>query len=114
MRPKLLGEEPVHALELKDMLCPYPPEEMELWPVGKAVDNVRNNGAELLERVAVDPEEFGQDGRSTWDDLGEVSRGFDHVSCHLTSTRILRTMVLPSHRLTLLRRGIEWRLTRLL
>jgi putative SOS response-associated peptidase YedK len=57
--PKWLREEPARALELKDMLRPYPPEEMEPWPVSKAVGNVRNNGAELLEPVAVDPEEFG-------------------------------------------------------
>ena len=30
-------------------LYPYPSEEMELWQVGRAVGNVRNQGPELIE-----------------------------------------------------------------
>src|SRR5262249_3388575 len=37
--------------ELKPMLRQFPPGEMQAWPVGKAVGNVRNQGAELIERI---------------------------------------------------------------
>jgi hypothetical protein len=30
----------------------FPAERMERWPVGKAVGNVRNEGAQLIERIA--------------------------------------------------------------
>jgi putative SOS response-associated peptidase YedK len=36
----------------KPLLRPFPAERMECWPIGKAVGNVRNEGAKLIERVA--------------------------------------------------------------
>jgi putative SOS response-associated peptidase YedK len=57
--PKWLGEEPAHELELKDMLKPYPAEDMDLWPVSKRVGKVQENDADLLTPVEVDLEEFG-------------------------------------------------------
>ncbi len=57
--PKWLGEEPAHEQEIKDMMRPYPAEDMTLWPVSKRVGNVRNNDAELLTPVEIDLEEFG-------------------------------------------------------
>ncbi|HTJ62599.1 MAG TPA: SOS response-associated peptidase [Alphaproteobacteria bacterium] len=56
---KWLGQEPAHEQELKDMLRPYPAEDMTLWPVSKRVGNVRNNDAELLTPVEIDLGEFG-------------------------------------------------------
>jgi putative SOS response-associated peptidase YedK len=35
----------------RKLLRPFPTEQMELWPVGKAVGNVRNEGPELIERL---------------------------------------------------------------
>jgi putative SOS response-associated peptidase YedK len=35
------------------LLRPFPAEDMTMWPVGKAVGNVKNTGAELVERVEV-------------------------------------------------------------
>ena len=46
--PSWLGEAPASEAELKALLRPYPSAEMELWPVGLAVGNWRNNGPELL------------------------------------------------------------------
>ena len=57
--PKWLGEVPAHEQEIKDMMRPYPAEDMTLWPVDKRVGNVRNNDADLLTPVEVDPDEFG-------------------------------------------------------
>jgi putative SOS response-associated peptidase YedK len=37
------------AEELKPMLAQFPGGEMQSWPVGKAVGNVRNQGPELIE-----------------------------------------------------------------
>lgn len=37
--------------ELQRLLRPYPEEEMEAWPVSKAVNNSRNDGPECLEPV---------------------------------------------------------------
>jgi putative SOS response-associated peptidase YedK len=34
------------------LLRSFPAERMEYWPVGKAVGNVRNEGAQLIERIA--------------------------------------------------------------
>jgi putative SOS response-associated peptidase YedK len=31
---------------------PFPPERMECWRVGNAVGDVRNEGAQLIERIA--------------------------------------------------------------
>jgi putative SOS response-associated peptidase YedK len=58
-RPKWLGEALAHEQEIKDMMRPYPAEDMILWPVSKRVGNVRNNDAELLTPVEIDLEEFG-------------------------------------------------------
>jgi putative SOS response-associated peptidase YedK len=45
-----LGEEPLeHPITL---LRPFPPERMTMWPVGKAVGNVKNQAAGLAERIA--------------------------------------------------------------
>ena len=33
------------------LLKPFPAEDMTMWPVGKGVGNVKNTGAELVERV---------------------------------------------------------------
>lgn len=32
-------------------MCPAADEVLHLWPVGRAVNNVRNNGAALLDRI---------------------------------------------------------------
>jgi putative SOS response-associated peptidase YedK len=46
--------------ELKPMLTQFPGEEMQSWPVGKAVGNVRNQGPQLMEPVGVQSDlEFG-------------------------------------------------------
>lgn len=37
--------------ERKALLRAFPAAEMECWPVGKAVGNVRNQGPELIERI---------------------------------------------------------------
>ena len=37
----------------KTLLHSFPAEQMECWPVGKAVGNVRNQGPELIERVSI-------------------------------------------------------------
>jgi putative SOS response-associated peptidase YedK len=37
--------------ELKPMLLQFPGEEMQSWPVGKAVGNVRNQGPSLMEPI---------------------------------------------------------------
>ena len=34
-----------------ELLKPYPANEMEAFPVGKRVGNVRNNDAELIEPI---------------------------------------------------------------
>jgi len=39
------------ADELKPMLRQFPGEEMQAWPVAKAVGNVRNQGPELMEPI---------------------------------------------------------------
>lgn len=36
---------------LKEMLLPFPSEEMKAYPVGAAVGNVRNNSPELIEEI---------------------------------------------------------------
>jgi putative SOS response-associated peptidase YedK len=46
--------------ELKPMLQQFPGDEMQTWPVGKAVGNVRNQGASLIEPIdAPEPLRFG-------------------------------------------------------
>ena len=41
------------ADDRKTLLCPFPAERMDCWPVGKAVGNVRNQGPELIARAAI-------------------------------------------------------------
>ena len=43
------GEEPVDLRRLKDLLAPYPVEEMTCWPVSTRVGNVKNNDPSLIE-----------------------------------------------------------------
>jgi putative SOS response-associated peptidase YedK len=40
------------AMQVERLLVPYPAHEMEATPVSKAVNNVRNNGPELIEPEA--------------------------------------------------------------
>jgi putative SOS response-associated peptidase YedK len=47
-----LGEEPANDNELKAMLKPFPSERMSVWPIGKAVGNVKNDAPDLVERAA--------------------------------------------------------------
>ena len=49
-----LGEEPAAPSQLKSLLTPFPAERMTAWPVSKAVGNVRNQGAELIEERKTD------------------------------------------------------------
>jgi putative SOS response-associated peptidase YedK len=49
---KWLGEEPVDPMRLLMMLNPFPAEQMESYPVGAAVGNVKNDEAGLLTPVA--------------------------------------------------------------
>ena len=51
--PEWLGEEPVDLPRLKDLLAPYPAEEMTCWPVSTRVGNVKNNDPSLIEPVAL-------------------------------------------------------------
>ena len=46
--PTWLGETNVNPL---DLLRPSGEEVLQLWPVSKAVNSVRNNGADLLDRI---------------------------------------------------------------
>jgi putative SOS response-associated peptidase YedK len=47
-----LGEVDADADALKAMLKPYPSGQMAMWPVGKAVGNVRNDSPDLFEPLA--------------------------------------------------------------
>jgi putative SOS response-associated peptidase YedK len=51
--PVWLGEEPADPHQLKELLAPYPSEEMMCWPVSARVGNVKNNDPSLIEAVAV-------------------------------------------------------------
>ena len=51
--PKWLGEEPANENELKAMLRPFPSDRLAMWPVDRKVGNVKNEGAELIERVEI-------------------------------------------------------------
>jgi putative SOS response-associated peptidase YedK len=46
--PAWLGEAP--GADPAALLKPFPAERMTLWPVSKAVGNVKNQGAELISR----------------------------------------------------------------
>jgi putative SOS response-associated peptidase YedK len=50
-----LGEEAAEAEELHAMLKPFPSDRMEAYPVGRAVNDVRNDDASLLEPVLLEP-----------------------------------------------------------
>jgi putative SOS response-associated peptidase YedK len=50
--PKWLSEEPVNENALKALLRPFPGERLALWAVDRKVGNVKNEGPELIERVA--------------------------------------------------------------
>jgi putative SOS response-associated peptidase YedK len=43
-----LGEEPANEEELFALVKPFAAERMTLWPVGKEVGNVKNQGADLI------------------------------------------------------------------
>jgi putative SOS response-associated peptidase YedK len=45
---KWLSEEPATEEELLAMLKPCADDMLKIWPVAKAVGNVRNKGAELV------------------------------------------------------------------
>jgi putative SOS response-associated peptidase YedK len=45
--PKWLGEVPATEDELMAMLKPCPDDVLKIWPVGKAVGNVKNKGSDL-------------------------------------------------------------------
>jgi putative SOS response-associated peptidase YedK len=47
--PTWLGESAATGDQLKAMLKPYPSAQMAIWPVGKAVGNVRNDHPDLFE-----------------------------------------------------------------
>ena len=47
-----LGEEKASTDELRELLRLFPPERMSLWPVSKAVGNVRNQDDDLVLPVA--------------------------------------------------------------
>ena len=49
--PVWLGEEPVDPHQLKELLAPYPSEEMMCWPVSARVGNVKNNDPSLIEPI---------------------------------------------------------------
>ncbi len=51
--PAWLGEVPTTQNELKALMTPFPAERMTAWPVSKDVGNVRNQGAELTDEIAV-------------------------------------------------------------
>jgi putative SOS response-associated peptidase YedK len=38
----------------KEILLPYPADEMTVWPISPRVNSPKNDDAEILERVAVD------------------------------------------------------------
>jgi len=49
---KWLGEEAADDNVLKAMLKPFPSERMTAWPIGKAIGDVKNDTADLIERAA--------------------------------------------------------------
>lgn len=51
--PKWLGEEPATEEELMALLKPCPDEALKIWPVNKAVGNVKNKGRGLIEPLAL-------------------------------------------------------------
>jgi putative SOS response-associated peptidase YedK len=51
--PVWLGEEPADNT-LKDLLAPFPSDEMTCWPVSARVGNVKNNDSSLIEPIAAE------------------------------------------------------------
>jgi putative SOS response-associated peptidase YedK len=51
--PKWLGEEAVTDDELLALLKPCPDEALKIWPVGKAVGDVKNTGPQLAMPITV-------------------------------------------------------------
>jgi putative SOS response-associated peptidase YedK len=51
--PKWLGEEPATEAELSAMLKPCPDEALKIWPVDKAVGNVKNKGPQLITQTVL-------------------------------------------------------------
>jgi putative SOS response-associated peptidase YedK len=49
--PQWLGEEPASEDELLALLKPCPDEALKIWPVDKAVGNVKNIGPQLAMTV---------------------------------------------------------------
>jgi len=47
--PEWLGEEP--SADPASLLKPFPSERLTMWPVSKAVGNVKNQGAEIAEPI---------------------------------------------------------------
>lgn len=45
--------------QLLDLLCPYPGEEMDMYPVSRAVNNVRNDDERLIMPEPLQPTLFG-------------------------------------------------------
>ncbi len=50
--PRWLGEAPASVDELKGLFVPCPDAALRVWPVGRAVGNVRNDGPELAQPIA--------------------------------------------------------------
>jgi putative SOS response-associated peptidase YedK len=50
--PVWLGEEAADIPSLKDLLAPFPSDEMTCWPVSARVGNVKNNDSSLIEPIA--------------------------------------------------------------
>ena len=46
--PKWLGEAPASEEDLLALLKPCSDEALKIWPVDKAVGNVKNNGSQLI------------------------------------------------------------------
>jgi len=50
---KWLGEGPATEEELVALLKPCPDGALKIWPVNKAVGNLKNKGCELIEPLAL-------------------------------------------------------------
>jgi putative SOS response-associated peptidase YedK len=50
--PKCLGEELASEEELLALLKPCPDDALKIWPVSKAVGNVKNIGSQMVEPVS--------------------------------------------------------------
>jgi putative SOS response-associated peptidase YedK len=51
--PAWLGEENTAPGQLEKLLMPFPGSRVKLWPVPKAVGNIRNQGDELLDETVI-------------------------------------------------------------